>query len=360
MFPWIGFTFLAAAAVAAIAWPLLRRIPAAAGRQAYDRAVFRDQLAELQRDAARGLIGAAEAEAARNEIARRLLAARDEASATRRGSRAVAVAGLALIPAVAIGAYIAVGEPRLPDLPRQPRLDAALEKQDMPALVAKVEDHLAANPDDRQGWEVLAPAYRGMQRHEDAALAYANLLRLDPPTADRLADYAEMLMLANDGLASADAQRALGEALRLDPKHVKARFFAGLGLRQDGRTAEALALWRALLDDAPQDAPWRQAVEAEIAKAAAPAPTAEQVAAAGEMTEADRQSMVRGMVDGLEKKLKADAADTEGWRRLIRARMVLGEPDRARAAYAAAREAFKDKPEVLAAFEELAKELGVE
>lgn len=359
MLPWIGFALLAAAAVAAIAWPLARRMPAAAGRQAYDRAVFRDQLAELERDAARGLIGPAEAEAARNEIARRLLAAKDETGAPKAGSRVVALAALALIPAAAVGVYMAVGHPHLPDVPRQPRIDAAIANQDMPALVAKVEDHLAANPDDLQGWQVLAPAYRDMQRYQDAANAYANRLRLAPPEADLFADYAEMLVLANEGLVSADANQAFGEALRLDSGNAKARYYSGLGLRQEGKTAEALAQWRALLADSAPDASWRSAVEAEIAAAGAPGPTAEQVAAASGMDATDRQAMIRGMVDGLEEKLKANGADAEGWQRLIRARMVLGEPDKASAAYAAARAALKDKPDMLASLEGLARELGV-
>jgi cytochrome c-type biogenesis protein CcmH len=221
---WIVFAFLAAAAVAALAWPLLVGRPGPASRAGYDQAVFRDQLAELERDQARGLIGTVEAEAARNEIARRLLAVSDAAETPAGSGRRLQLAALAAVPALALGLYAATGNPHLPDVPRQERLAAALETQDMPALVAKVEDHLAANPDDIEGWSVLAPSYRKMERYEEAANAYAQLLRLAQPSAGLLADYGEMLVLANRGLATAEASRAFAQAMTLDAKHPKARY----------------------------------------------------------------------------------------------------------------------------------------
>lgn len=361
MMIWIAFACLIAAVLAAIVWPLAGKWQVPVDRAAYDRAVYRDQLAELDRDAARGLIGLAEAEAARNEIARRLLAAKDaEPAGAADSGRFAPLAALAFIPVLAIGVYVLFGRPDLPDVPLQQRLEAAAKNQDMAALIAKVEALLVENPTDLQGWAVLASAYKRMERFDDAANAYANILRLTQPSADLYANYAEMLVFANGGLVTADAARGFGEALKLDPKHPRARFFSGLGLKQEGKIAEALAVWRGLLAESAAGAPWRKSLETEIAAAAAPGPTPEQMAAAQAMNAEDRRRMIQTMVDGLEEKLKADGSDIAGWQRLIRARMVLGQRERAKVAYRAARELFKDKPDVLASFEGLAKELGVE
>jgi len=356
---WIIFALLTAAAMAAIVWPLQRKTTYVAQRGVYDQAVYRDQLSELERDRARGLIGPAEADAARNEIARRLLNADAKMQSVPRNTRLVPLAALAAIPILAIGIYIAVGHPNLPDVPRAERIAKAVETGDMPALIAKVEDHLAQNPNDAQGWSVLAPAYRKLERYADAADAYANLLRLSQPSADLLTDYAEMLVFANNGLIPGDAANAYIQALHLDPKHPKALYYSGLSMKQEGKTAEALAIWQRLLSETPADAPWRQGLERDIAALQAPGPTQDQVATAQNMSETDRQAMIRGMVDGLEAKLKENGSDIEGWQRLIRARVVLGDTQKASQAYADARNAFKDKPEVLASLEGLAKELGV-
>ena len=133
---------------------------------------------ELERDQGRGLIGAAEADAARNEISRRLLqVAKPKTFAT--GNRYALLAVL-LVPLVALPIYAKYGSPRLPDVPLQERLKGAIANQDFEALVATVEAHLAQSPNDIEGWKVLAPAYKREQRWGDAADAYANILQLAP------------------------------------------------------------------------------------------------------------------------------------------------------------------------------------
>ena len=133
-------------------------------------------------------------------------------------------------------------------------------------------------------------------------------------------------------------------------------------MKQDGKRAEALALWQGLLaDTGPQDS-WRPALEAQIASLSPGAPVLsdDQVAAAQSMTSEDRENMIRGMVDGLEARLKSAPADLEGWQRLIKARAVLGEMDKARGAYRIAREQFKDDVKATSALAQSAKELGIE
>lgn len=363
---WLAMAGLTVAVIAALVWPMMRRAPEAASRAQFDAAVYRDQLAELERDLARGAIGIVEAEAARNEVSRRILSAlsRDGRESDLQSSlpwRPAAAAAL-IVPLIAVPIYLWSGSPRMGDLPLQVRLDNAVEANDLDALVARVEAHLAKNPGDVAGWQVLAPVYRRMERYDDAANAYARILSLGQPTAEHFADYAEMRVYANQGLVTSAAVEPLKQALQLDPKNPKARFFTALALKQEGKIAEALAQWKSLLDDSPADATWRALLQNEIAaaKSPAPGPSQEQVADAETMTPAERETMIRGMVDGLEQRLKEDGNNLEGWRRLINARMVLGESDRAKASLNEARLAMRESPAALADLDSLAKKLGME
>ena len=364
MLNFVVFAVLAAGVVLAVCWPVLKGRSAGPGRAEYDEAVFRDQLAELERDRARGLIGKAEAEAARNEIARRLISVdRNETRvAPPATGKWVVLLAAGFIPVASLALYLAVGAPGRPDMPLKERLDNAVANSDVPALMAKAEAHLAEKPDDLQGWEVLAPLYRGGERYGDAATAYFNILRLKGPSAELYGDYGEMLVLANAGLVPKEATVAFADALKLDAKSPKARFYAGLALKQDGRTADALALWQALLADTKPDDSWKDALEAQIAllSPGAPVLSDEQVAAGQAMTSQDRERMIRGMVDGLEERLKSTPADLEGWQRLIKARAVLGEMDKARGAYNSAREQFKADAQAQSALAQSAKEVGIE
>jgi cytochrome c-type biogenesis protein CcmH len=364
MLNFVIFALLAAAVMLAVCWPVLKGRAVGPARAQYDEAVFRDQLAELERDKARGLIGPVEAEAARNEIARRLLSAgRAEAATANPGAGKWAIlAAAGFIPVLSLALYLALGAPGRPDMPLKARLDNAVANNDLAALMAKAEAHLAENPDDLQGWEVLAPLYRGTERYADAAKAYGHILRLKGPDAGVFADYGEMLVLANAGLVPKEATQAFAEALKRDASSPKARFYAGLALKQDGRTADALALWQALLAETKPSDSWRQVLEQQIAsvKPGAPALSDEQVAATENMNQEDREKMIRGMVDGLEERLKSMPADLEGWQRLIRARAVLGEMDKARQAYATAKEQFKADAQAIATLAQSAKQLGLD
>lgn len=361
---WLVFAILTAAVLAALLVPLMRKAASpAAGRNAYDRAVFRDQLAELERDVARGAIGEKEAEAARNEISRRLIgAATDGGPAAGRVSPVLAALAVLAVPVVAVPLYLQVGSPRLPDVPLQVRLDNAEASGDYEALLAKVEKHLAENPDDLKGWEVLAPAYHRVQRYDDAARAYENILRLSAPSAEVLAKYAEALTLASGGKVTDMARVAAMQALALDPKLPMARFYAALALKQGGQTAEAAKAFEAFLADSPADAPWRPMLEAELKSIGETpqGPGKEAMDAAAGMSPEDQQAMIRTMVEGLDARLQQDGSDLEGWLKLIRARSVLQEGGKASAAYQSAKTIFKDKPEALAELDSLAKELNVQ
>ncbi len=365
---WILFAAMTAAVIALMLWPVLRAKPdqAAVDRAAYDRAVFRDQLAELDRDLARGTIAPAEAEAARNEISRRLIAVSSgEPVKTSAAVPLGAVLASLAVPAIALPLYLKAGSPMLPDVPLQARLDNAAVNQDYEALIVKVEQHLAEKPDDLDGWKVLAPAYRNAQRWNDAAEAERNILRLSPATAESLSQYGEALVMANQGIVSAEAHDLFRQALAMDAKFPQARFYDALALKQEGKIEEAKTAFNAFLADSPADAPWRGMLTQQIAelnapKAAAPGPDAQQIQDAQNMSPEDRQAMIRGMVDGLEERLKANGSDLDGWLRLIRARSVLGETDRAKAAYDTAKTQFKDNAEAMAQLDGLAREMNIQ
>lgn len=275
--------------------------------------------------------------------------------------RLVHIFSALLVPAIAVTLYLREGSPQLSDVPRAARLEKATETGDFAALIAKVEDHLAKNPDDAQGWGVLAPAYKRDGRWQDAANAYAQILRLSPPTAESLSDYAEALVLANQGLVTTEASKAFAEASKQDPKMPRARFYLAIALKQEGKAEEAKAAMMSLLADSTPDAPWRPMLEKELAEIASrpPALSAETQSAAANLSSEDQQQMIRSMVDGLEEKLKTNTNDLDGWLRLIRSRTVLNEPDRARAALETARAALKDNPQALSALDALAKELNL-
>jgi cytochrome c-type biogenesis protein CcmH len=371
---WLVFALMTAAAIFAVLWPLGRvRATAAAGN---DIAVYRDQLDEIARDRAAGLIGEAEAEAARVEVSRRLIAAADTVHADpsvpggtlRR--RIAALAALIAVPLITAGLYLTLGSPELPGQPLASRDTTPLQDRSLDRLVANVESHLEKSPEDGRGWEVVGPVYMRMGRFDDAVKARRNSLRLNGASADREADLGESLMAEANGVVTDDAKAAFERALTHDPKHNKARFLLGVAAQQDGQPEKAASIWRAMLQDARSGSPWigmvRQALaEVDPSSASAPAasasgPTAEDVTAAGEMKVEDRNAMIRGMVERLAERLNRDGSDVEGWLRLVRAYTVLGDRDRALSALADARRALDQDADKLRRLDELSKELKLE
>jgi len=362
---------MTAAAILAVLWPLSRRSPARSGS---DVEVYRDQLEEIARDRAAGLIGEAEAEAARIEVSRRLLAAADHADRAGRSAgagrtawprQAAALTALLVLPALAAGLYLALGSPELPDHPLAARREAPPEQRSIAELVGRVEQHLQQNPEDGRGWEVLSPVYMRLGRFDDAVRARRNVLRLLGPSADREADLGEALTAAANGIVTAEAKQAFERALAHNADDFRARYFLGLAAEQDGRPQEAAEIWRKLLASAPADAAWVDFVREALARvapaaAAPPAPTAQDIEAARTLSPGERAAMVQGMVDRLAARLKEDGSDVEGWLRLVRAYMVLGERERARAAAADARRALAREPDKLKRVDEFLKGLGLE
>jgi cytochrome c-type biogenesis protein CcmH len=363
---WFVFALMTVAAIFAVLWPLGR-----AGRPQTDgseAAVYKDQLAEIDRDVAAGLIGSAEAEAARIEISRRLLAAADlprdpPVASNVRLRRVAAVIALVGLPIVSLAFYLPLGSPRLADFPLAERTRAADATQPLDNLVAQVEAHLEKNPTDGRGWNVLAPVLARLGRYDEAVRAFHNSITYNGDSAARRADLGEALTAAAGGVVTAEAKAEFERALALNADEVKASYFLGLAAEQDGRAAEAASIWREMLAKAPADAPWRRVVQTALARVAgstAPVLSDDTMAAAKDMNEADRGAMIRGMVDRLATRLKQNGDDVEGWLRLVRAYMVMGDRDKANSARTDARQAVANDAERLRQLNEGLKNLGLD
>jgi cytochrome c-type biogenesis protein CcmH len=266
---WPLFALMTAAAVFAVLWPLSRRQETPDPARETGLAVYRDQFAEIERDRARNLINEPEAKFAGVEVGRRLLAAADNIADFSQNStarRAAALVALAGIPAVALGLYLLLGSPDLSGAPLSSRLAAAPENQDIALLVRRVESHLAEQPDDGRGWEILAPIYLRMGRVNEAVKARTNALRLLGGNAEREVDLGEALVAEANGVVTAEARGAFERASVLDPRHPKARFFLGLAAEQDGRLKDAKIIWQGLVNDAPEGTPWLGVVRTALAR----------------------------------------------------------------------------------------------
>lgn len=368
---WIIFAIMTAAAVCAVLWPLAHA--SGAGHGGSDRLVYADQLLEIDRDRAAGLIGDTEAESARVEISRRLLAAADaEAQAAdaapaaqpRWHRRFAALAAILVIPAFGLGLYLKLGSPDVPDQPAFARGNALPDRQSIASLVSQVEAHLAQNPNDGAGWEVLAPVYLRMDRFDDAVMAWRKAIALNGDSPVREANLGEALVAAANGVVTDEAKQAFQKAVAGDPHEPKAGYFLGLADEQDGNRDAAASKWRALLDSAPPNAPWADFVRAALARvtgapAAASGPAAGDVAAADAMSQTERADMIRGMVQRLADRLHANGDDVEGWLRLVRAYVVLGERDKAKDAVIDAKNALSARPEDVKRIDDLVKNLGL-
>ncbi|MCK9991928.1 MAG: cytochrome c-type biogenesis protein CcmH [Alphaproteobacteria bacterium] len=394
---WIIALGMALGAAALIAYPLLRARHGDASRGAHALEVYRRQLAELEGELARGVISASEAEGARLEIERRMLRAHSEAGpapesslSTGRGRNWLA-AGLALVtPMLAFAVYLAVGNPDpAPDRAAAQVKGADTEHMDMLALTEKLAARLAANPGDVQGWMLLGRSYVTLADYPKALAAYGKAVALasDKPAPMVLAEYAETLVQANNGLVGEDAQEQFRKVLKIVPAEPRSQFYLGLAKAQAGDAKGALAGWVALLKQAEPGAPWAGAVRAqaqEVAdmlkvdlaalvpepalppaakQVAAPVPKAgpdaEAMAAAAEMPEGDRKKMIEGMVARLAARLEStEKTNTDGWLQLARAYGVLGRKADSLAALGRAVETAPDRMDALSAYGEALQAAG--
>ena len=363
------FWIIAAALTLAASLAVLRPLAGGqlrVGAGSSEIAVYRDQLAELDRDLERGLIDKAEAEQARAEIGRRLLradAARKEAGKPRSGAalKVISAAAVLAVPLVSWSLYGVLGSPDLPSQPLAERLAKNPADSSVDELIARAESHLATNPSDGRGWDVLAPIYLRMQRFNDAATAYRNAIRLEGGTAARHAGLGEALANASGGIVSAEARGAFEAAIQLEPANPKANFYLAMAAAQEGDAQAARERWQKMLGSLPSGSPWEGAVRQALAEIGSPSPPPrdtgnarkDEAGAAASLSAEDQSAMIETMVAGLDERLRRNPNDAEGWMRLIRSYVVLGRTDQARDALKRGLDAFgsdSDKGKEMTAF----------
>ncbi|WGM40175.1 c-type cytochrome biogenesis protein CcmI [Caulobacter sp. NIBR1757] len=358
---WITVLFwtLAALLSALAAWLVLtfaRRQAAAPEGADPGVDMHRRQLAEVDDLVARGLLSPVEQAEVRAEAGKRLLAADDAARpVTLAGGRSFALAAAVLTPLAALALYLWIGSPGRADAPIRDRI-AAWGKADPSTLTAAqvaaaLTEVAKQRPNDPRLLQLLARARLESNDPFGAAKALREAVVLEPRNPELWAQQGELFVLTGQGEIGLDARKAFGEALRLDPRAASPRYHLALADIADGKTAQGLAGWRALLADLPADDPRREGLAAEISEVERtgkrPGPPQPAAAPAGP----DMDAKIRGMVDGLAARLEADPDDPEGWVRLVRAYGVLGETAKREAALARARTLYKDQPQVLKALQ---------
>ncbi len=324
----------------------------------HDRMFYEAQLKEIERQKALLLIGEAEAEAARTEAARRLLAASANISHDRSGSATgrkwAAIAILTAVPVIALPAYLLNGVPDMPSFPIASRKVEPVQGDqslDIAKAVAQIEGHLARNPEDGRGHEVIAPVYGRMGRHGDAAKAYRAAIAYLGPTADRHAALGEALATQANGTITSDARQSFEAAAALDPEHVKAQFFLALAAQQDGDISKAVRLLSGIESRIP-DSDLKTEIKRQLALLGAIPKGGADVAAFPAPQQAEA---IRSMVDGLAQRLATSGGSVDEWARLVRALTVLGDTERAQAILQEARQKFSTAPEQLDQIEKAAK-----
>ncbi|WP_028877760.1 c-type cytochrome biogenesis protein CcmI [Terasakiella pusilla] len=374
---WIAAALLSALTLFLLAAPLWRKSREETDRADYDLSVFKDQLKELDRDLERNLISKEEAETARLEIQRRLLAADDnrkkKQSFTGKIGTKSLIFSFVLGITVIVGSVLIYGKLGMPgygdvpyasrDIEREHR-EASGATDGMQKEIAALKKRLEQDEKDVDAWLLLGRTLRAVGRNTEAVDAFAGAVKHSDRHPAVLADFAEAKIYADEGNVKQVTFDALVEALKSDPMQMKARFYLGYAKARVEDYEGAMQDWTDLIAMAPPRAPWLAQVKEQLVAAgkasgidpqtiepsplaknirkqlalewegeeeqqAQPGPTREQMQQAQQMTNEERTEMIRGMVQRLADRLEEEPDDIEGWKRLANAYQVLGEKDKA-------------------------------
>ena len=356
MILWPILAVMTLAAMAAVWWPLARRQQSV--RSGSDVAVYRDQLDEIDRDEAASLIGGVEAEAARVEVSRRLIAAAEAAKlvsavaapAPARSYRwATLAAAIIVLPLGAGLVYFSLGSPNLVPVSMNAEASGKQLPEGIEQTVAEVEKYLEANPKNGRGWELLAPVYLRLGRFDDAVRARRNALEIFGPDPARLGDLGEAIVVASNGVVTPEAKGLFERANAADPEDVMAQYYLGLNAKQEGRRDEAVKRWAALVSSAREGAEWLPMVKSALARVDEKEPTfvAAAPSAAAVAPPEHNGDAIEAMVARLAERLKKDGSDVPGWIQLVRSYRVLGRTAQANTAVADAHAALASDREAL-------------
>ena len=371
----------------------------------YDLKVYRDQLAEVDRDVTRGVIGEDDAERVRTEISRRILAADASRSVPAQKPNATPRLLIGLMALALIGGSVAlytwVGQPGYGDLALEDRIAFAEQmrenrpsqktavdslppfvpqeelSEEFTTLMERLRETVSGRPDDLQGHQLLAQNEARVGNFTAAATAQEAVLRIKGSgiTAEDISDYGELLVMAAGGYVSPEAENAFRAALAKDENDARARYYIGLMMIQTGRPDIAFRLWDGLLRRGPADAPWIEPILAQIESVAqlagvnytvpaiggatGPGPSAEDIEAAADMTPAERMEMIGSMVEGLSNRLATEGGPPQDWARLITSLAIMGDPAQARAVFDNAMEVFADEPGAIDTIRAAGQQAGV-
>ncbi len=402
---WIIATALAVIAAGLLVLPLLRSGTETDADPRNDIAIYKDQLAEVDRDLARGVLDQAEAERTRTEIARRLLAAdkagSDTASVAPKTMGRIVMIGAAVATVVgALALYNRVGAPGYPDMPRaarlaeakeaydnrpsqaeaeaaQPALEQVTLPEDLQATVDRVRQTAEANPENLIAQRDLVRLETALGNVNLAAHAQVKVVALlgDDAEQEDLEVLLELLVAAAGGDVTPEAERVLKAILDKNPESISGLYWAGVMFNTYGRPDRAFPYWRKLLEVAPEGAEWfDQVAQATIElswfagvddytppmqNGGLRGPNAAAMAAAGDMSEEDRSAMIEGMVGNLMDRLATEGGTPQEWAQLIRALGVLGDTDRATAIWGEAQQTFASDDAAMSIIREAAVGAGV-
>lgn len=382
---WIFASLLTLLALLSIGYPLLIRNRNSVDSESYDKSVYLEQLDEVDRDLERGQIVAPEAELAKAEIARRLIALDVSTTKSRSAdnfttaSLVTAICTFVLLPITSVATYMVLGSPQRTDMPLEARMKADPKTQSVEVLVARAEARARKNPNEVQGWQVLAPVYMRLGRVNDAISAYRKIILLAGSSSLIEASLGEALTIAAGGEITVEAKQHFEAAAKADQGAIKPRFFLAVALGQENKLEEAIQAWESLLASGSQNAAWYQPAQKELARirkmAGQPAapmvannansqklggPSKQDIANAASMSTEDRSSMIAGMVANLEAKLEDDPSNLNGWLRIIRSYTVLGRKKDAAKALTKALKQFEPNPAAAKKLSDLAVAMNIE
>ena len=350
--------------------PALSKSPRALERRQSALAILEDQLAEVKRDAERAVLSRHDAAAAEVEIKRRMITLGKEAQRDASTSgRGLIVLTAALVPVAGAALYLQLGRLEVPSVPIAERAEERQQLTEVTEVAARLRSQLESDPGSpTEGWMLLGQTYMRMGRFRDAADAFAEVIDRPDARTDTLSRYGEALVAAESGTVTPKAAEAFERSLELNPRNPAAVYYQSLAREQAGDVAGAFEALKNRLDAESAFAPWmRSFVEranvlaarigaapleltaygapAANAPASGPRPTAQQVEAAGRMSDEQRGEFIQSMVARLAKRLETEPDDLDGWLRLANAYTVLGEPDEARSAYLRAKDLLSALPQ---------------
>jgi cytochrome c-type biogenesis protein CcmH len=269
---WSIAALLAAIAIAFVLPTLLghRRAAGAATSAAANVAIHRDQLKELDADLAAGTLSPEQRDEARREIEQRLLddvRTGDGTRATAASGRRTAMAVAAAVPIAALLLYFAVGNPAALAPGAAAGDGHGITREQIEGMVERLATRMKENPEDAEGWVMLGRSYAVIDRHAEAAVAYANAVKRSEPDAQLLADYADALAMAQGRNLRGEPERLIAQALKVDPRNVKALMLAGTVAFEKKDFKGAIAYWERILKVTPPDSPIADSVRDSIADA---------------------------------------------------------------------------------------------